>query len=120
MQAASDLAASGFVVHAAPSLALAGVGQKNIFLAPAQPLAPLAPAGAGQKSFPEPAQLQAPNLSTTALETTPSTPAAQTGLVGVGKYNIPPRLLTLNHFFTAKPRKSVLRRHLLSLRQSRV
>ena len=40
MQAASDLAASVFVMPVAPSLAPAGVGQKYIFLAPAQPLAP--------------------------------------------------------------------------------
>ena len=40
MQAASDLAASVFVMPVAPSLAPAGVGQKYIFLAPAQRLAP--------------------------------------------------------------------------------
>lgn len=49
MQAASDLAASVFVVPIAPPLAPVGVGQKNIS-APAQPPAPLVPAGTGQTS----------------------------------------------------------------------
>ena len=49
MQAASDFVASVYVVPVALPLAPAGVGEKNIFPAPAQPLAPLASAGAGQE-----------------------------------------------------------------------
>ena len=57
-------------------------------------------AGGGQKNiFPEPVQSQAPNLNTMALETTPSAPAAQTGSVGMGKYNIPPTPTNPQDFF---------------------
>ena len=91
MQAASNLAASVFVVPVAPPLAPAGADQKSISPAPAQLLAPLASADVGQKNtFSEPAQPQASNLSTAALEITPSAPAAQTGSIGVGTDNVPP------------------------------
>ena len=67
MQAASNLAASVFVVPVAPPLAPAGADQKNIPPAPAQPLDPLASTDVGQQNtFPEPAQPQAPNLTTAA------------------------------------------------------
>ena len=61
MQAASDLAASVFVVPVAPPLAPASVGQKKTFPAPVPPLAPLAPADASQKTlYPSPPSLRHP------------------------------------------------------------
>ena len=61
------------------------------FPAPAQPLAPLASAGTGQKNtFPEPAQPRASNLRTAALKITPSAAAAQPGSVAVSTDNVPP------------------------------
>ena len=120
MQAASDLAASVFVVSITPPLNPAGVREKHIFPAPAQPPARLAPAGTGQKHIsPEPAKPQAPKLRTAVLGITPSTHAPQTGSVGVGTDNAPPTPTNPQRFFTPKPRPSVLRRSLFSLRQPR-
>ena len=100
MQAASNRVASVFVVPAAPPLAPAVADQKTIFLATAQPLATLASAGIGQKNtFPEPAQPQAPNLSTAALEITPSATAAQPDSIGVGTDNVPPTSTNPSCFF---------------------
>ena len=100
MQAASILAASVFVVPVAPPLAPAGADQKSISPAPAQLLAPLASADVGQKNtFSEPAQPQASNLSTAALEITPSATAAQPDSIGVGTDNVPPTSTNPSCFF---------------------
>ena len=73
---------------------------ENISPAPVQPLARLGSAGIGQKNtFPEPAQLQAPNLITAALEITPSALAAQRGSIGVGTDNVPPTPTNPQVFF---------------------
>ena len=63
-------------------------------------LVPVSYAGVGQKNtFPEPAQPQAPNLSTAALEITPSAPAAQPGSIGVGTDNFTPTPTNPQTFF---------------------
>lgn len=69
---------------------------------------------------PEPTQPQAPNLSTAALGTIISARAAQRRSVGVDTENVPPTPASPKPLFHDDDIESVLRRPLLSIRQSRV